>query len=60
MPSGKTHLRIELFVLPLCVALLFAAQHYQLIAVSWEEMAIFAGAYLFSSLMLSPDLDSTT
>jgi uncharacterized metal-binding protein len=57
MPSGKTHLRIELFVLPLCVALLFAAQHYQLIAVSWEEMAIFAGAYLFSSLMLSPDLD---
>jgi uncharacterized metal-binding protein len=57
MPSGKTHLRIELFVLPLCVALLFAAQHYQLIAVSWEETAIFAGAYLFSSLMLSPDLD---
>jgi uncharacterized metal-binding protein len=57
MPSGKTHLRIELFLLPLCVALLFAAQHYQLIAISWEETAIFAGAYLFSSLMLSPDLD---
>jgi uncharacterized metal-binding protein len=57
MPSGKTHLRIELFVLPLCVALLFAAESYKVITVSWEEMAIFAGAYLFSSLMLSPDLD---
>jgi len=57
MPSGKTHLRIELFLLPVCVALLFVAQHYQLIAVGWEEMAIFTGAYLFSSLLLSPDLD---
>jgi uncharacterized metal-binding protein len=38
MPSGKTHLRIELFVLPLCVALLFAAAAaIQLIAVGWEE-----------------------
>jgi uncharacterized metal-binding protein len=57
MPSGKTHLRIELFVLPLCVALLFAAESYKVITFGWEGMAIFAGAYLFSSLMLSPDLD---
>ncbi len=57
MPSGKTHLRIELFLLPIWVVLIFVAQHYQLIALSWREMVIFAGAYLFSSLLLSPDLD---
>jgi len=57
MPSGKTHLRIELSLLPVCVALLFVAQHYQVVTIGWEGMAIFVGAYLFSSLLLSPDLD---
>lgn len=52
MPSGKTHLRIELFLLPVFVTLF-----YLFVDVSWADVALFAGAYLFSSLMLSPDLD---
>ncbi|MCX8104077.1 MAG: metal-binding protein [Candidatus Bipolaricaulota bacterium] len=52
MPSGKTHLRIELLVLPLWVALF-----YFFVDASWHAGAVFAGAYLFSSLLLSPDLD---
>lgn len=52
MPSGKTHLGIELFLLPLGVALF-----YFFIDTSWQAGSIFAGAYLFSSLLLSPDLD---
>lgn len=52
MPSGKTHLRIELVLLPLFLALL-----YYSFDVSWAEGALFTGAYLFSSLLLSPDLD---
>lgn len=52
MPSGKTHLRIELFLLPIWVALF-----YLFIDTSWRTGALFAGAYLFSSLLLSPDLD---
>lgn len=52
MPSGKTHLRIELLLLPAWVALF-----YFLIDTSWQAGALFAGAYLFSSLLLSPDLD---
>lgn len=52
MPSGKTHLRIELLLFPVFVTLF-----YLLIDVSSSAVALFAGAYLFSSLMLSPDLD---
>ncbi len=52
MPSGKTHLRIELFLLPV-----FGTLFYLFVDVSWTAVALFAGAYLFSSLMLSPDLD---
>ena len=52
MPSGKTHLRIELFLLPVWVVLF-----YLFIDASWQAGALFAGAYLFSSLLLSPDLD---
>jgi uncharacterized metal-binding protein len=52
MPSGKTHLRIELFLLPI-----FATLFYLFVNTSWAAVALFAGAYLFSSLMLSPDLD---
>lgn len=58
MPSGKTHLRIELFLLPLWGALFFfVAERSQLIPLNWELGAVFVGAYLFSSLLLSPDLD---
>ncbi len=52
MPSGKTHLGIELILLPVWVALF-----YLFIDTSWQAGALFAGAYLFSSLLLSPDLD---
>lgn len=52
MPSGKTHLRIELLLLPVWVALF-----YLFIDTSWHTGALFAGTYLFSSLLLSPDLD---
>jgi uncharacterized metal-binding protein len=52
MPSGKTHLRIELILLPL-----WAALFYFFVDTSWQAGALFAGAYLFSSLLLSPDLD---
>lgn len=52
MPAGKTHLRIELFLLPLWGALFSL-----FIDPSWQAGAVFTGAYLFSSLLLSPDLD---
>lgn len=52
MPSGKTHLRIELFLLPL-----WSALFYLFIDTSWQAGAVFTGAYLFSSFLLSPDLD---
>lgn len=57
MPSGKTHLRIELLLLPVWVAVGFVAENYAITAIGWEGIAIFAGAYLFSSFLLSPDLD---
>lgn len=57
MPSGKTHLRIELLLLPVWIAVGLVAERYKIIAFGWEGIAIFAGAYLFSSLLLSPDLD---
>jgi uncharacterized metal-binding protein len=55
MPSGRTHLRIEAVLLAVwaAVAVLFA--HRQ-----WVGTAVIAGfttAYLFSMLLLSPDLD---
>jgi uncharacterized metal-binding protein len=52
MPSGKTHLRIELFLLP-CALLAF----WYWIDPRRESLLVFGGAYLFSALMLSPDLD---
>ncbi|MCS6902892.1 MAG: metal-binding protein [Candidatus Bipolaricaulota bacterium] len=52
MPAGTTHLRIELITLPLWIALF-----YLFIDTSWLSVALFGGAYLFSSLFLSPDLD---
>ena len=52
MPSGKTHTAVELFLWPG-----LTAGYYALLQPSWEELALFSGAYLFSSLLLSPDLD---
>lgn len=52
MPSGKTHVAIELFAWPG-----FVAGFHSLFQPAWEETAIFALAYLVSSLLLSPDLD---
>ena len=55
MPSGRTHLRIELVVLGLCAIG---------VAVLWSRGTItgwmggaFLSSYLFSTLFLSPDLD---
>jgi uncharacterized metal-binding protein len=55
MPSGRTHLRIEGVLLAVwgAAAVLCA----RLAWVSATEMAAFVVAYLFSMLLLSPDLD---
>ena len=59
MPSGKTHLHIELGLLVLLA--LVAAGMIFLGDVEWEKVdkpvLCFVGAYIFSSLFLSPDLD---
>lgn len=52
MPSGKTHTAVELLLWPG-----LAAGYYALLQPSTPELALFSGAYLFSSLLLSPDLD---
>ena len=51
MPSGRTHDRITLWGLPLVTGITFT--------LSWSGniTLILAGAYLFSGLMFSPDLD---
>lgn len=51
MPSGARHLRLESFLLPVFLAGLY------LYGLGWLGLLSFAGAYLFSSLLLSPDLD---
>lgn len=52
MPSGTTHQRTEMIALP---ALVGGAIYGDLLTPA--EIAIFTGAYVFSSLLLSPDLD---
>jgi uncharacterized metal-binding protein len=52
MPSGKTHTAVELLLGPG-----LAAGYYALLHPGVPELAVFSGAYLFSSLLLSPDLD---
>lgn len=60
MPSGKAHLRIELGILVLTVGVGLLLNHLYRYMV-WEDAATpamcFVGAYLFSSLLMSPDLD---
>jgi len=52
MPSGKTHTAFELILGPG-----FIIGFYLLFRPSLPELALFGGAYLLSSLFLSPDLD---
>ncbi len=52
MPSGKTHAVVEMALLPA-----LGAAYYVALQPGTVELAVFAGAYLFSSLWLSPDLD---
>lgn len=51
MPSGETHLKLELILLP---GFLVA---FYLLNPNLESLILFGLAYLFSSLLLSPDLD---
>ena len=57
MPSGKTHLRIELALLGVAmgggIALLRIGR------IGQHEILAFAGAYVLSMVLLSPDLDLT-
>ncbi len=55
MPSGKVHLQIETVVLVALIAV--ACYLAQAGLVRGAYAGIFLGAYLFSSLFLSPDLD---
>jgi len=55
MPGGKTHLRIELGLLGLMSA--GGAVLWWQGTIGEKELGAFLGAYLFSSLFLSPDLD---
>lgn len=52
MPSGTTHQRVEMVTLPLIIG---GALYSDLFAP--PEIGAFAGAYVFASLLLSPDLD---
>ncbi len=54
MPSGKRHLRLELALLPV---ILGGTWWWGREFLRWEELAGIGGAYLLSSLLLSPDLD---
>ncbi|HDL85159.1 MAG TPA: hydrolase [Candidatus Acetothermia bacterium] len=55
MPSGKVHLRIEMIILVALIAV--GCYLSQVRLVSGAYAGVFLGAYLFSSLFLSPDLD---
>ena len=55
MPSGKTHLKIEMAALLACLAAVAFLQYERMI--DWRAGGTFLFAYLFSSVFLSPDLD---
>lgn len=55
MPSGRAHLRIEMIILVALIAV--GCYLSQAGLVSGAYVGVFLGAYLFSSLFLSPDLD---
>lgn len=51
MPRAGRHLQLELLILPLALAIL------RIFDVRFYKMGVFGICYIFSSLMLSPDLD---
>ncbi|MBE0635420.1 DUF2227 family putative metal-binding protein [Candidatus Bipolaricaulota bacterium] len=55
MPSGKAHLRMEAMMLILWIACAVVLVWKDQIALL--HAGLFAGAYIFSMLLLSPDLD---
>jgi len=61
MPSGRAHVRIDLFVLILIVGsvVYFRTDLVELVGGDklWTYVAAFVGAYLFGTLLMSPDLD---
>lgn len=52
MPSGKTHLAIELLLFPFALTLFYITLSHE-----WNDLGLFVVSYLVSSLWLSPDLD---
>ena len=55
MPSGKTHLRIEAVIL-----VLWSGLSVYLVLREWittSQALLFLGSYLFSMILMSPDLD---
>ena len=57
MPSGKTHLRIELGVLGIAIGAGIVLLRYG--RIGHQEILSFAVAYVLSMVLLSPDLDLT-
>ncbi len=55
MPSGRTHLRIEVVLLAVWTAAAALCAHREWVGTA--EIGGFIAAYLFSMLLLSPDLD---
>jgi uncharacterized metal-binding protein len=55
MPSGRTHLHIEAVLLAVWTAVAILCAHREWVGT--VEIAGFIAAYLFSMLLLSPDLD---
>ena len=55
MPSGRTHLQIEVVLLAVWAAAGALCVHWEWVGTA--EIAGFIVAYLFSMLLLSPDLD---
>ena len=55
MPSGKTHLKIEAIILVLWAGLsvIFVLKEW----ITISQTLLFFGAYVFSMLLMSPDLD---
>jgi len=61
LPSGKNHLKAEIAALAAIIAIITGA-NFAFELAHWEDefqplALVFAAAYLFSALLLSPDLD---
>lgn len=55
MPSGRTHTRLNLLILPVVLLLLVS---YGM--TSWEFLLWFAGGFIFGTYFLTPDLDTVS